>query len=182
MIAKATAAMGLTPTANFQRQCCRRRGVASVGCLARRRSTVPRRARRRRHWQPPAGGAASFKIPPPWQRGGRAAGTTSKGSETDTVAGQKCLGCLRRSRATCSNSRALPSQVLLFLHKARHFNKLGGRHPQLQWLGGALVRCGEGRGPAPFFLGGGQKSLLREYVICAAFQNVLMLRVESLRP
>ena len=103
--------------------------------------------------QPPAGGPASFEIPPPWQRGGRAADTTSKGSETDTVAGQKCLGCLRRSRATCSNSRALPSQVLLFLHSVRHFNKLGGRHPQLQWLGGALVRCGEGRGPAPF-LGG----------------------------
>ena len=37
----------------------------------------------------------------------------------------------------------------------RHATNLAASTPQLQWLGGALVRCGEGRGPAPFFLGGG---------------------------
>ena len=53
------------------------------------------------------------------------------------------------SQASCRlQQRPCSSLASVFLN-VRHFNKLGGKQPQLQWLGGALVRRGEGRGPAP---------------------------------
>ena len=87
---------------------------------------------------------------------------TKGGSETDTVvANLKCAGVVSSlvSRHLQQQPCSSLAGVMLLL---RHATNLAASTPQLQWLGGALVRCGEGRGPAPFFVGGGQKSLLLE--------------------
>ena len=76
------------------------------------------------------------------------------GQRVATVAANlKCTGVVSQA------SRRLQQQpctsltgVVVF--NVRHATNLAAGNPQLQWLGGALVRCGEGRGPAPFFGGG----------------------------
>ena len=64
-----------------------------------------------------------------------------------------CGGCLKSRLAPLAATAVLFPHRFVVVFNARHATNLAAGNPQLQWLGGALVRCGEGRGPAPF-LGG----------------------------
>ena len=158
----------MKPTAKCQRQCCRRRGVASVGCLARRRNTVPRRARRPRPGNRRPAGRPALKF---LLRGSGVGGRLTRPARAVRLT----LLPAKNVWGVSDGLAPLAATAVLFPHRCccfyiRHVisTNLAAGTPNCSGWEGRLSGAGRGGARGHFFVGGGHAQPLQSVEVSLA--------------